>query len=73
VRVNAVSPGIVSTPLWGNIPERERETLFREAGRKLPVGRVGEAHEIAETYVYLMRSTFSTGQIVVVDGGGVLT
>jgi NAD(P)-dependent dehydrogenase (short-subunit alcohol dehydrogenase family) len=73
VRVNAVSPGFVRTPLWGNIPEAEREALFREAGRKLPVGRVGEAHEIAETYVYLMRSTFSTGQTVVVDGGGVLT
>jgi NAD(P)-dependent dehydrogenase (short-subunit alcohol dehydrogenase family) len=73
VRVNAVSPGFVRTPLWGNIPETAREELFREAGRKLPVGRVGEPSDIAETYVYLMRSAFSTGQTVVVDGGGVLT
>jgi NAD(P)-dependent dehydrogenase (short-subunit alcohol dehydrogenase family) len=73
VRVNAVSPGFVRTPLWGNIPETEREALFREAGRKLPVGRVGEADEIAEAYVYLMRNGFSTGQTVIVDGGGVLT
>jgi NAD(P)-dependent dehydrogenase (short-subunit alcohol dehydrogenase family) len=73
VRVNAVSPGFVRTPLWGNIPETEREALFRDRGRKLPVGRVGEADEIAEAYVYLMRNGFSTGQTVVVDGGGVLT
>jgi NAD(P)-dependent dehydrogenase (short-subunit alcohol dehydrogenase family) len=73
VRVNAVSPGFVRTPLWGNIPETERESLFREAGSKLPVGRVGEAEEIAEAYLYLMRNGFSTGQTVVVDGGGVLT
>jgi NAD(P)-dependent dehydrogenase (short-subunit alcohol dehydrogenase family) len=50
VRVNAVSPGLVRTPLWGNVPETEREALFREAGRRLPVGRVGEPREIAETY-----------------------
>jgi len=73
VRVNAVSPGLVRTPLWGNIPEGEREALFLEAGRKLPVGRVGEAHEIAQAYLYLMQNGFSTGQTVVVDGGGVLT
>jgi NAD(P)-dependent dehydrogenase (short-subunit alcohol dehydrogenase family) len=73
VRVNAVSPGFVRTPLWANIPETERESLFREAGRKLPVGRVGEASEIAEAYLYLMRNGFSTGQTVVVDGGGLLT
>jgi NAD(P)-dependent dehydrogenase (short-subunit alcohol dehydrogenase family) len=73
VRVNAVSPGFVRTPLWGNIPETQRESLFREAGRKLPVGRVGEPDEIAEAYLYLMQNGFSTGQTLVVDGGGVLT
>lgn len=72
VRVNAVSPGFVRTPLWSDIPEPQREALFREAGKKLPVGRVGDAPEIAETYVYLMRNAFSTGQTVIVDGGGVL-
>jgi len=73
VRVNAVSPGFVRTPLWGNIPETEREAMFRETGRKLLVGRVGEPSEIAEAYVHLMRNSFTTGQTVIVDGGGVLT
>lgn len=72
VRVNAVSPGLVRTPLWSPIPEAEREALFRDAGAKLLTRRVGDAAEIAEAYCYLMENTFTTGQTVVVDGGGVL-
>ena len=72
VRVNAVSPGFVRTPLWNPIPEPEREALFREAGKKLLTKRVGEAREIAEAYCYLMENAFTTGQTLVVDGGGVL-
>jgi NAD(P)-dependent dehydrogenase (short-subunit alcohol dehydrogenase family) len=72
VRVNAVSPGLVRTPLWNPIPEAQREALFREAGGKLLTKRIGEAAEIAEAYCYLMENTFTTGQTLVVDGGGVL-
>ena len=72
VRVNAVSPGFVRTPLWNPIPEAQREALFREAGGKLLTKRIGEAAEIAEAYCYLMENTFTTGQTLVVDGGGVL-
>jgi NAD(P)-dependent dehydrogenase (short-subunit alcohol dehydrogenase family) len=72
VRVNAVSPGFVRTPLWNPIPEAQREALFREAGSKLLTRRVGEAAEIAEAYCYLMENPFTTGQTLVVDGGGVL-
>jgi NAD(P)-dependent dehydrogenase (short-subunit alcohol dehydrogenase family) len=73
IRVNAVSPGLVRTPLWGNMPEGDREALYRDAGAKLLVGRVGEPEEIAEAYLYLMKSGFSSGQTIVIDGGGVLT
>jgi NAD(P)-dependent dehydrogenase (short-subunit alcohol dehydrogenase family) len=72
VRVNAVSPGLVRTPLWNPIPEAQREALFREAGSKLLTKRVGEAAELAEAYCYLMENAFTTGQTLVVDGGGVL-
>lgn len=72
LRVNAVSPGLVRTPLWSNLPEADREALYREVGAKLPVGRGGETEDIAETYLYLMKSELSTGQTVIVDGGGVL-
>jgi len=72
IRVNAVSPGFVRTPLWNPIPELQREALFRDAGGKLLTGRVGEAPEIAEAYCFLMENPFTTGQTVIVDGGGVL-
>jgi NAD(P)-dependent dehydrogenase (short-subunit alcohol dehydrogenase family) len=72
IRVNAVCPGTVRTELWSGMTESARETMYRDAAQRLPVGRVGEADELAETYLYLMREGFSTGQVIVVDGGAVL-
>ena len=72
IRVNAVSPGVVRTNLWQNMSSTEREQLFESVGKRLPVGRVGEAHDIAQAYLFLMQEGFSTGQTVVVDGGTVL-
>jgi NAD(P)-dependent dehydrogenase (short-subunit alcohol dehydrogenase family) len=73
IRVNAVSPGFVRSPLWSNIPEADREQMYRAAGKQLLVGRVGEPSEIAAAYLHLIESGFSSGQTIVVDGGGLLT
>src|SRR5580698_819926 len=72
IRVNAVSPGVVRTNLWQNMPAAEREQLYESVGKSLPVGRVGEPHDIAQAYLFLMQEEFSTGQTLVVDGGTVL-
>ena len=72
IRVNAVSPGVVRTNLWQNLSLAEREHLYESVGKRLPVGRVGEAHDIAQAYLFLMKEAFVTGQTVVVDGGTVL-
>ena len=72
IRVNAVSPGIVRTNLWQSMTAAERENLFESVGKSLPVGRIGEAHDIAQAYLFLMQEGFATGQTVVVDGGAVL-
>jgi NAD(P)-dependent dehydrogenase (short-subunit alcohol dehydrogenase family) len=50
----------------------EREEFYGSLSKSLPVGRVGEAHDIAQAYVFLMQEGFATGQILVVDGGTVL-
>jgi NAD(P)-dependent dehydrogenase (short-subunit alcohol dehydrogenase family) len=51
----------------------DRNELFEKAGQALPVGRVGEPEDLAQTYLYLMRERFSTGAIIiVVDGGSTL-
>jgi NAD(P)-dependent dehydrogenase (short-subunit alcohol dehydrogenase family) len=62
----------VRTALWDNMADDDREALYRAVGEALPVGRVGEASDIAEAYLYLMRERFSTGQVITVDGGTVL-
>jgi NAD(P)-dependent dehydrogenase (short-subunit alcohol dehydrogenase family) len=72
IRVNAVSPGIVRTNLWGSMNENEREQLFEALGQKLPAARVGEPGDIARAYLYLMEEGYSTGQTITVDGGLVL-
>ena len=61
VRVNAVSPGFIRTPLH---PEEHHEFL---AGLE-PVGRIGEISDIADAVVYLENAPFVTGEILHVDG-----
>jgi NAD(P)-dependent dehydrogenase (short-subunit alcohol dehydrogenase family) len=46
----------------------QREQLYESVGKSLPVGRVGEARDVAQAYLFLMQEGFSTGQTVVVDG-----
>jgi NAD(P)-dependent dehydrogenase (short-subunit alcohol dehydrogenase family) len=72
IRVNAVCPGVVRTNLWQNMAAAERERLYESVGSSLLVGRVGEAHDIAQAYLFLMQEEFSTGQTLVVDGGTAL-
>lgn len=72
IRVNAVCAGTVKTNLLASMPELEREAFFSSIGDKLLTGRVGNTKELAEAYLYLMRGSFSTGQIIVVDGGSLL-
>jgi NAD(P)-dependent dehydrogenase (short-subunit alcohol dehydrogenase family) len=72
LRVNAVSPGLIATDLWRNMSEEDPEAMYEQAGKRLPVGRVGEAQDVAAAYLFAMESGFATGQTYVVDGGAVL-
>jgi NAD(P)-dependent dehydrogenase (short-subunit alcohol dehydrogenase family) len=72
VRVNCVAPGHVRTPLtavWEQFPD-----AFEPIADALPLGRIGEADEIAEVILFLAsaRSSYITGQTIVVDGGASL-
>jgi len=72
IRVNTVCAGMVKTPLWGGMTDADRDAMYAQQASILPVGRVGEAEDIAEAYLYLMQSGFTTGQVVVADGGSVI-
>lgn len=73
IRVNAVCAGVIKTPLWSGMSVEEREAMYADTAQKLPVGRVGEPEDVAETYLHLMQSGFTTGQILVIDGGAVIS
>lgn len=62
IRVNAVSPGIIKTPM--HAPETH-EAL----GKLHPVGRMGEIRDIVDAIVFLENAGFITGEILHVDGG----
>lgn len=72
IRVNIVSPGVVRTNLWNSMSDAERDGFYQSISSMLPVQRVGEACDIAQAFLYLIQQPFSTGQVIVVDGGGVL-
>jgi NAD(P)-dependent dehydrogenase (short-subunit alcohol dehydrogenase family) len=68
IRVNAVAPGLIETPLWDAFgPQRE---AFAARAAKLPVGRIGRPEEVAEAVVFLMTNGFVTGTVLPIDGGG---
>jgi NAD(P)-dependent dehydrogenase (short-subunit alcohol dehydrogenase family) len=63
VRVNAVSPGIIQTPVY---PAESYEGL----GRQLPpLGRVGQVSDVVNGILFLESSPYITGEILHIDGG----
>jgi len=72
VRVNAVSPGLIETPLWNDLPEEKRKAMFESAAARLPARRVGQPADIANAVLFLLTTPFATGSTVRVDGGGVV-
>ncbi|MEH7502733.1 SDR family oxidoreductase [Neobacillus drentensis] len=69
IRVNVVSPGIVDTPIFAGMPDDQRQELFNGIAQQLPVGRIAQPQDIAESYVYLAKNGFTTGTVVLINGG----
>jgi NAD(P)-dependent dehydrogenase (short-subunit alcohol dehydrogenase family) len=69
IRVNVVSPGIVNTPVYSGMPEEQRKAMFTGVAQQLLVKRIAEPEDIAQTYVYLAKNGFTTGSVVLIDGG----
>ncbi|MBP2848794.1 SDR family NAD(P)-dependent oxidoreductase [Dickeya oryzae] len=67
IRVNAVAPGVIKTPMTENLP---KEALDRQLER-CELGRIGLPQEVANTILYLASdsSSYITGQVIRIDGG----
>ncbi|MFN8016592.1 MAG: SDR family NAD(P)-dependent oxidoreductase [Acidimicrobiales bacterium] len=72
VRVNAVAPGMIRTPLTQIVVDSDDWRTAAESGT--PLGRVGEAEEVAAVIAFLCSdaASYVTGQTIVIDGGSVL-
>ncbi len=72
IRVNAVAPGPIDTPLWrGNRSVKTLKGDIAERVKVIPMGRLGTAEEIAETFVFLLSdmASYITGHVLTADGG----
>jgi NAD(P)-dependent dehydrogenase (short-subunit alcohol dehydrogenase family) len=73
IRVNAVSPGPVKTPAQDKtgMPRDAMDQMMKQLASRLPLGRIGHDHEIAQMVAFLASpaAAFITGATMVVDGG----
>lgn len=69
IRVNAVCPGPIDTPLVG--PLKEHPVIAAEYAKLVPLGRLGRPEEIAAVVAFLASddASYMTGTVVVIDGG----
>jgi NAD(P)-dependent dehydrogenase (short-subunit alcohol dehydrogenase family) len=73
VRVNAISPGPIETPIFGKLglPAQELEAFLNDVPTRVPLGRLGAAEEVASAAAFLASrdASFITGTELAVDGG----
>ena len=81
IRVNAISPGVIDTPMWKTVDSlfaqfegKEIGQKKREMGEAVPLGYMGRPFEVARVAVFLAgaQSQYITAQTISVDGGNVL-
>lgn len=69
IRVNAIAPGLINTEMNANLSKQELKQLEEET----PLGRMGKPEDIVKCVKWLIEDTFTTGQIISVNGGWVIT
>ena len=69
IRVNCVAPGVIDTDMVKVLGDETLEMLAKEV---IPLGRLGSPEEIARAVMYLADATYTTGQVLGVDGGFII-
>jgi NAD(P)-dependent dehydrogenase (short-subunit alcohol dehydrogenase family) len=71
IRVNAISPGAIATPIIGRLglPPEVVQKIAEMLVSKVPLGRFGSAEEIAQAVLFLATNPYTTGVELSVDGG----
>jgi 3-oxoacyl-[acyl-carrier protein] reductase len=70
ITVNAIAPGFIHSDMTAILPESVKEEMIKA----IPIGRMGEADEVADTVLFLASNSarYITGQVIHVDGGMVM-
>jgi NAD(P)-dependent dehydrogenase (short-subunit alcohol dehydrogenase family) len=73
IRVNAISPGPVSTPIFGKLglPAEQMQGMAAQIMSQIPIGRFGEPVEIAKAAIFFAsdESAYTVGSELIIDGG----
>lgn len=69
IRVNAINPGDIKTPIFASVGIEESETFFEKMKKQYLVGRVGETSDTSAAIEYLASQSFINGILLPVDGG----
>ncbi|HAS6067113.1 TPA: SDR family oxidoreductase [Vibrio vulnificus] len=72
IRVNAISPGLTKTEAYKGMNTDDRDAMYQRTQSHLPVGKVGEASDIAMAYLFAIQNSYMTGTVIDVDGGALL-
>lgn len=70
IRVNAIAPGYIDTPLLQAAFEDQYESVVKTQAATLPLKRIGTSEEAARSILFLMTTGFITGEVLHLDGGG---
>ena len=68
VRVNVVAPGLIESGMQDHFGDKKQEVL-EQMGKGVPLGRVGQADEVASAILQTLTNTYMTGVTIDVDGG----
>ena len=69
IRVNSIAPGIIDTAMNKNLKEEEIEEIKNE----IPLEKIGRVEDVARCVKWLIEDTYTTGQIIPVNGGWIIT
>ena len=69
IRVNSIAPGAIDTDMNADLSTEELKQLEKDT----PLGKIGKPEDIAKCVKWLIEDTFTTGQIISINGGWVIT
>ena len=69
IRINSIAPGIIDTDMNKNLTKQELEEIKNE----IPLERIGKTDSIAKCVEWLIEDEYTTGQVISINGGWIIT